>query len=200
MPDKETIAWYDGAALEYAQRFGSGTPISTLSAFMALLPAGGTVLDLGCGPALASVHMRNAGFRPLPVDASQGMVDLANDKHAIGAQLKRFDEIDMVGAFDGVWANFSLLHAPRAALPDHLAAIAKALHPDGILHVAMKTGNGEVRDHLGRLYTLVTVDELHDLLTRAGFRVLSCEEGREKGCAGTDDPFVAICARKDNDA
>lgn len=200
MPDKETIAWYDTAAQAYAQRFTSGTPNATLTAFMALLPAGGSVLDLGCGPAGASVHMRHAGFRPVPVDASQGMVDLANANHAIGAQRMRFDEIDMIGAFDGVWANFSLLHAPRADLPAHLAAIAAALRPAGILHVAMKTGMGEVRDNLGRLYTLVRVDELRDLLTKAGFSILSCEEGREKGCAGTDDPFVAICTRKDTDA
>ena len=196
MPDKETIAWYDGAAEKYAGRFGKGEAGERLLAFMAALPTGANVLDLGCGPARASALMRDAGLHPVAVDASPGMVDLANSTYDIDAQIMTFDDLDMSDAFDGVWANFSLLHAPRTALPRHFAAIARALREAGILHVAMKTGSGQARDTLGRQYTYVTVKELSDLLFNAGFEVLHVHEGRETGCAGTEDPFVAIRARK----
>ncbi len=198
MPDEKTIAFYDTSAARYATLTQSSTPSPRLKDFMALLPKGGTVLDLGCGPARASAHMRDAGFVPDPVDASQGMIDLANDTHQIGARYATFDDIDMVDQYDGVWANFSLLHAPRADFPRILGAIATALHRGGIFHIALKTGTGESRDHIDRLYTFLTVEELSGLLTDAGFTILASVEGHEVGCAGTNDPFVAMRARKND--
>ena len=196
MPDAKTIAFYDGAAERYANLTDTGTPSDTLKAFIAQLPAGGHVLDLGCGPARASVHMRDAGLRPDPVDASQGMIELANKTHDIGARLATFDDIDMVDTYDGVWANFSLLHAPHEDLPRILSAIATALHSKGIFHIAMKVGTGTERDKIDRLYSYVTPDALRGLLADAGFDVLDTVEGHEVGCAGTNDPFVAMLGRK----
>lgn len=198
MPDAKTIAFYDGAAERYATLTDTGTPSAQLLAFMALLPQGADVLDLGCGPARASVHMRDAGFRPDPVDASQGMIDLANETHQIGARLLTFDDVDMIDAYDGIWANFSLLHAPRKDFPRILSALHRALRKNGVFHIALKTGTGEARDGIDRLYTYWSVAELHDLLTSAGFRVIATAEGHEVGCAGTDDPFVAMRARKND--
>tara|TARA_R110002051_G_scaffold20631_3_gene55991 strand:+ start:24459 stop:25055 length:597 start_codon:yes stop_codon:yes gene_type:complete len=196
MPDEKTIAFYDGAAERYANLTNTGSAGALLQSFMALLPAHAHVLDLGCGPGRASRHMRDAGHHPDPVDASKGMVNLANNTHDIGARLLAFDEVDMVAAYDGVWANFSLLHAPRKDLPRIFAALATALRSRGILHVAMKVGTGEARDKIDRLYTYVSVEELHRLLTDAGFAVLETIQDHEVGCAGTDDPYVAVKARK----
>lgn len=196
MPDARTIAFYDTAAERYATLTDRGTPGALLKSFMALLPAHARVLDLGCGPARASVHLRDAGFHPDPVDASQGMVTLANNAHDIDARLLTFDELDAVAAYDGVWANFSLLHAPAADLPGHLRAIATALRPRGVFHIAMKVGEGEARDKIDRKYTYVTPAGLQNMLQDAGFTVLAIDEGREVGCAGTDDPYVAMRARK----
>lgn len=194
--DPRTIAFYDSAADRYADLTQTGAPDADLQAFMDLLQPGGRVLDLGCGPGQASHHMRAAGFDPDPVDASQGMIDLARDSHGLPARRMTFDDLDAANAYDGVWANFSLLHAPRASLPGHLKAIATALRPHGIFHIGMKTGAGAARDAIDRLYTYVTVPELTGLLTDAGFAVLTTREGREKGCAGTLDPFVIMQARK----
>ena len=196
MPDAKTIAFYDNAADRYDNLTKTGSASADLIAFMALLPAGGHVLDVGCGPARASVHMRDAGFRPDPIDASQGMIDLANNTHHINARLCTFDQINAVNTYDGVWANFSLLHAPRADLPRHIAALVTALRSGGIIHIALKTGTGEARDAIDRLYTFVTKAELRGLLHDAGVTILTTREGHEVGCAGTDDPYVIIQGRK----
>lgn len=196
MPDNRTIAYYDRSAQAYDDLVRTDRISADLRAFLDLLPSGGAVLDLGCGPARASVWMRSEGFHPDPVDASQGMIDLANATHDIGARLLTFDQIDMVAAYDGVWANFSLLHAPRDSLPRHLAAVARALKPGGHLHIGMKTGTGSARDRIDRLYTYVTLPELRGLLGGAGFTILFEKEGEEMGSAGTIDPIVTMRARR----
>lgn len=193
--DPRTLAAYEAHARDYEDRFRRDRPDRHLRAFIALLPAGARVLDLGCGPGTGSVLLRAAGMLPDPVDASPAMVALANDHHGLGARLATFDDLDAVAAYDGVWANFSLLHAPRADLPRHLAAIHRALRPGGLFHIGMKTGTGEARDRLGRFYSFAGVAELRALLSDTGFAILAETEGQERGLAGTLDPFVIVLAR-----
>lgn len=193
--DRRTIDAYEANATAYAKRFRVIRLTPPLKAFIDALPSGARVLDLGCGPGDASAHLRAAGIQPDPVDASPAMVALANDRHGIGARLGTFDDVNAEAAYDGVWANFSLLHAPGADLPRHLAAIHRALKPGGLFHIAMKTGSGEVRDRLGRSYTYVGRHELAALLAEAGFTIIAAANGRERGLAGTLDPFVIFRAR-----
>ena len=194
--DARTIAVYDARAGDYDDRFRQDRPDRHLQAFIDALPHPARVLDLGCGPATASAFLRAAGHDPDPVDASPAMVALANDRHGLGARLASFDQIDAVAEYDGVWANFSLLHAARSDLPRHLTALHRALKAGGLLHLGMKTGTGEGSDALGRFYCYHTVAALRGLLTDAGFTVLAETEGAEKGLAGTLDPFVILLARR----
>lgn len=197
MVDRRTIDVYDDRAADYAQMLNKQAPDAQLVAFMRLLPIGGRVLDLGCGPATSSAHLRDGGFHPDPVDASAGMVMLANETYDINARVMTFDELDTVAAYDGVWANFSLLHAPRAELPRHLTAIAHSLRPGGAFSIGMKTGTQEARDRIGRMYTYVTRAELSALLADTGFTVLEVDEGEDIGLSGELAAWVVIRARKD---
>ncbi|WP_349291175.1 class I SAM-dependent methyltransferase [Loktanella sp. SALINAS62] len=194
--DHRTIGFYDTAASRYATLNHTDKASAALCAFMKLLPPGGSVLDLGCGPGRASYHLRAAGFTPDPVDASSAMVAFAQDTHALPARLASFDDLNAVAAYDGVWANFSLLHAARHDLPRHLSAIATALRPGGVFYAGMKTGQGEARDALDRRYTYVTPSEWAVMLDDAGFSLIASREGVDKGCAGTDDAFLVTLARK----
>ena len=196
MPDKTTIDVYDAKAVEYAKLVQQDEPDEHLQSFIDLVPSNGTVLDLGCGPAAASAHMRAAGLVPNPVDASLQMVDLANRTHDIGARQATFDDISGEELYDGIWANFSLLHAPRSDLPSHLKTLSTALKSGGVFHIGMKTGEGEQRDRIGRKYTYVSVNELHDLLADAGLSVNYTDEGSGKGLDGTDAPWVICRATK----
>ncbi|MDP5360012.1 MAG: class I SAM-dependent methyltransferase [Paracoccaceae bacterium] len=191
-----TIATYDARAAEYADLIANAVPDKSLQDFIDLMPAGGHVLDLGCGPGAASAHMRSAGLVPDPVDASAGMIALAREKYALPARQASFDDIAGVALYDGIWANFSLLHAARQDLPRHFRALSDATKPGGIIHVGMKTGAGVARDTINRLYTYVTVEELKDFLTIAGYHVTYIKEGEDKGLAGTLDPFVIMRGKK----
>ncbi|MCV6591402.1 MAG: SAM-dependent methyltransferase, partial [Silicimonas sp.] len=101
-------------------------------------------------------------------------------------------------AYDGIHANFSLLHAPKIEMPGHLGRISRALRPRGVFHIGMKTGTGEARDALGRFYAYYQEDELTALLAAAGLNVIAKDRGREKGLAGTVDPWMILLARKND--
>lgn len=192
--DPETLAVYDSKAADYARLVGSDQPDPTLTAFLADLPDGGAVLDLGCGPGHAAAAMRDAGFEVHAWDASTGMIEAARALHGLQVRQATFDDIEGQDLYDGIWANFCLLHADRADLPRYLSALARALRPGGQFHIGMKTGEGTSRDTLGRAYTYVTVPELTALLTAAGLTVTALREGAEPGLSGTVDPFVIMRA------
>jgi hypothetical protein len=137
-----------------------------------------------------------AGLEVDALDAAPGMVALARERHAIAARLGTFEDIDSERAYHGVWANFSLLHAPRRTMPGHLARLHGAMVVGGLLHVGLKAGAGEGRDALGRLYTYYTQAEIAELLEHAGFSVVDRDSGRDRGFDGQEAEWFVLWGRK----
>jgi SAM-dependent methyltransferase len=198
--DAQTLAAYGERAADYAALGLPRAALADLLVFLGRLPPGGHVLDLGCGPGDAAEVMAARGFAVDAWDASPEMVAMAASRPGVTARQARFDDLDAIAAYDGVWASVSLLHAPRAAFPAHLRRIARALRPGGTLYLAMKTGTGEGRDSLGRFYAYYSGPELFGQLRRAGFRPRLLASGKSVGLAGTLDPFVTVLARGPNRA
>jgi len=192
--DKDTLRVYDAQANRYAEVTEGLSRDPLLADFIAALPPGGRVLDLGCGPGIAAAHMAAQGLAVDATDASAEMVALARAHPGVTAWQASFDEIAGEALYDGVWANFSLLHAPPAAMPRHLAALHRALKPGGRLHIAVKTGTGEARDRLGRFYTYYTAAELTALLDTTGFTILFSTTGRDIGLDGTPADWLSLAA------
>ena len=196
MIDDETISAYNNQVEAYADLTRSTSTDPLLVAFMTHVVPGGHILDLGCGPANAAAEMREHNFEVDAVDASPEMVRLANKTHDIGARLATFDDIDGYDTYDGIWANFSLLHAPVEDFPRHLNALYRALKPGGHFHIGMKLGTGSARDKLGRHYSYYSQSELSDLLNTAGFVVVTASTGEDLGLAGDIEAWIALRARK----
>lgn len=196
MADQQTLGVYAKRAADYANRFGGETPSQHLRAFMDALPAEARVLDLGCGPGHAAAFMIANGFKVDAWDASAEMAQLGQDLHGLAIRLATFEELDAISEYDGIFANFSLLHAPKATMPKHLDQIAKALKPNGLFHIGLKTGTGERRDEIGRFYAFYKEDELAALLTNAGFSVETRAFGEGRGLDGALAPWIILKARK----
>lgn len=195
MTDRETLDVYDARASEYADLTDAAGRIDpALAAFLQELPEGGKVLDLGCGPGTAAAAMTSFGFQVDAVDGSEEMVALASRHEGVSARCAVFEEIDDEGAYDGIWANFSLLHAPREQMPSHLKRLHKALKPGGIFHIGMKLGTGAQRDGIGRFYTYYTDVELTGLMETAGFTIVDRRFGRDKGLDGTMADWICMRA------
>lgn len=195
MSDPETLAVYAAQADRYASlTSGVSDRDPSLTAFINALPEGGHVLDLGCGPGDSARLMAATGLKVHAVDAVAEMVALAAQHRGVIAQQQTFDEIEGSEVYDGIWANFSLLHAPRDALPRILKSLHTALRSGGKFHIGMKLGTDTKRDKIGREYTYVTQDGLFDLLSTAGFTITKTTTGCDKGLDGTYADWIAVAA------
>lgn len=192
MTDQKTISAYDSQVENYVKIIEQQPVDNTLLDFIARFEPNDYVLDLGCGPAISSATMRENGLRVDPTDASKGMVELANSTFNIGARQAQFKDIDEEDVYDGVWANFSLLHASVEDFPTILDALHQALKPKGILHLGMKIGEGAIRDKFDRYYCYYSQDELAEHLSNAGFVVENVELGEALGMAGDMEPWIAV--------
>ena len=192
MTDQKTISVYDSQVGSYEEMLKNLPVDEILIDFISRLKPNDFVLDLGCGPAYSSATMREHGLRVDPTDASIEMISLANKTFDIGARRASFAEIDGKDIYDGIWANFSLLHATSEELPDILSLLHQSLNPKGIFHLGMKVGKGSSRDKLDRFYSYYTEDELRNLLNNAGFSVEHVRFGEAYGLAGDLDPWITL--------
>ncbi len=192
--DSRTLKTYGEKAGEYARLVTEDGVNPQLTEFISGLPKGAQVLDLGCGPGHDAAQMAGAGLQVEALDATPEMVALAKMHKGVAARVASFDEITGVDIHDGIWANFSLLHAPRDAMPRHLAALRLALRPGGLIYIALKTGQGSARDKLGRLYTYYSEAELSGLLKDAGFTPVSTARGEGRALSGEMAEWIGIFA------
>ncbi len=170
-----TIASYDRAAAEFAERTASFRPERALAAFAACAPPGSLVLDAGSGPGRDCAYLAGLGLRPVALDLSRGMLLEGRRRGlsapAIQADLRWLPFAD--GSFAAVWASASLLHLPRPHLTPALRELSRIMRR-GCLYLALKEGEGEAwRDGPGgpRFFRYFTLATAESALHEAGLRV-----------------------------
>jgi SAM-dependent methyltransferase len=158
-----TRDYYEARADEFDARTRGREMADLYGAFLPLIPAGGHILDAGCGPGRDSTAFLAHGYRVTAFDASEAMVRLATVRLAQPVLRLSFEQLRFDREFDGVWACASLLHVPREQILDALARLRRALVPGGVLFASFKTGTAEeLRED--RLFTDYDEDTLRQLL------------------------------------
>jgi cyclopropane fatty-acyl-phospholipid synthase-like methyltransferase len=195
VPKDETSAFYDGNAAVYASR-ERRLPATRLDAFLAALPPGARILELGCGGGQDSAYMLEKGFDVTPTDGSPELARQAEKLIGRPVTVMRFQDLETVDTFDGVWAEASLLHVPRAELPDVFTRIRRALKPGGSLHASFKSGEAEGHDGLGRYYNYPSVDWLSQCLSSCGWRDIALSEADGGGYDGKPTHWLFATASK----
>ncbi len=145
MSDDPTLRFYAENATEYAahRTRPTGEP---LARFLAALPKGAKILELGCGNGEDAAFMSANGF---DVDATDGTPELAAEAERRllrPVTVLRFDDIAAEDRYDGIWASACLLHVPATQLPDILAKVRRALRAPVLFAASFKAGMGESHD------------------------------------------------------
>lgn len=149
--DAATLDFYAAEAQAYAGRAREAEH-PRIAAFVAALPTGARVLELGCGGGHDSVELLARGLDLVPTDGSPELAAQAAMRLGRPVDVLLFEDLAAREAFDGAWANACLLHVPREALPGILARIHAALKPGGVFYASFKAGIEEGRDRFGRYY------------------------------------------------
>jgi ubiquinone/menaquinone biosynthesis C-methylase UbiE len=179
---ERTSAAYDRIAARYAA--GATYPLEQeLERFRHMVPIGGLVFDIGCGPGQYARALAARKLHPVGLDLSSGMLQQAQAQGRHGRRgalrLVRADmrQLPVADAYvDGCFVCASLLHLPRTQAPQALAEFRRVLPPGGALYVGVKEGEGEewVADQDGheRFFTYYQLKEIDRLIQAAGFEIV----------------------------
>jgi len=192
----ESRAFYGPRAETWDTRFGDDLPAYAAAVTDAVLPAGATVLDVGCGTGRALPALRNAvGPTGIVIgaDITPEMLAVAQASRRNGdavlllADARHLPLADNV--LDAVFAAGLITHLPD--IPAGLVELARVtrvggrlviFHPSGRAAVAARHGR-----QLGPSETLAR-DPLHALLAATGWRLESYEDPPHR--------FLAIATRR----
>ena len=194
--DASTLDFYAANAVAYLEHRPDEVSEELLP-FLARLKPGARILELGCGGGRDAAAMIACGFDVEPTDGVAAMAGEAERLLGSRVRVMRFDEIDAVEAYDAVVAMASLLHAPKAALPDVLHRIWRALAPGGQHLATFKTAAAPGHDEHGRYYNYPSRDEAEAMYRVAGeWAAIDFHEAMGVGYFSTPARWLTVTAVK----
>jgi 2-polyprenyl-3-methyl-5-hydroxy-6-metoxy-1,4-benzoquinol methylase len=171
--DNTTVAFYNDHTETYVRETVEVDMQSLHTPFLKRISSGGRILDAGCGSGRDSKAFLELGYHVISMDASDKMVSATTRLTGQQAICLRHQDVIFENQFDGIWACASLLHVPRAELPDVMRRYRTALRSSGILFASFKLGRGE-RQKQGRHFTDMNEAGIADLI--AGVEQLAIVE------------------------
>lgn len=158
-----TLQYYNDNAQKFAENTQQVDFHHIQQEFLSYIPAGGHILDFGCGAGRDSRYFLSRGY---PVTALEGAEQLAMLAETyIGQEVVRqsFQDFAEIDAYAGIWACASLLHLPWNDLQLVLEKLALGLHRNGIFYASFKYGDfAGMRN--GRYFTDMTEERWQDLV------------------------------------
>jgi len=148
----KTIDYYNQYADEFTQATLSVDMENLYRPFLAELPEGAYILDVGCGSGRDILAFKNKGYQVDAIDYSEELIKKASRLTGIPIKLKSFYEVDDYEAYDGIWACASLLHCERDRLIEVVGKLVNALKQNGVLYMSFKYGDSD-REKDGRQFT-----------------------------------------------
>lgn len=161
-----TIKYYDTNADSFCESTFHLDLGEIRKRFLSHVPAGGKILDAGCGSARDALAFKQASYTVTAFDACLPMVQIASENLGQPVLHMRFEDVRFQEAFDGIWACASLLHVAKDSLQQVLTQLKAALKPGGALYVSFKYGDKERIKNDGRYFVDLNESAFHALLAQ----------------------------------
>jgi SAM-dependent methyltransferase len=165
----------------YHQKTFHIDPSSFLELLIRHLKPGDTLLDVGCGSGRDLLWLKEHGYKVTGFERSEGLATLAR-KHVgceiIEGDFEHFDFSKQI--FDAILLCGSLVHIPHAQLETVFGSVIGGLGEGGKVLVSLKEGKGSSIDGEGRIFYFWRNEDLRDIFSSHGFRVLVCHRDVSK--------------------
>ena len=163
----DTLDYYNLNAYDYFNNSLDADMSEVYKRFLFYLKENDLILDFGCGSGRDSKFFLDNGYNVDSVDGSLELCNLATKYLNKEVICMKFEDLDVVDKYDGVWACSSLLHVKKEELKNILVKIRNSLKLNGILYVSLKNGSGEEIIN-GRYFNYLTYKEFLDIIDDIG--------------------------------
>lgn len=173
----KTIEYYNNHAQEYIDKVDNIDMHELYTSFLHKVPEGGVILDAGCGSGRDAIYFASKGYTVNAVDGSIELVNklqyritdvIRDDRLILFADQLKFNEIDFVNCFDGIWCCASMLHVRKRELLNVMYRMQNALKVDCPWYMSFKHGDGERREQDGRCFTDMNEKYMQKLIVKLG--------------------------------
>ena len=195
---QRTVAHYDERADDFFEGTRDHDVRQNSDALLQFIdaPAPLAILDVGCGPGRDLKTFQALGHQPVGLDGSPRFADMARAYSGCEVWQQNFLTLDLPPErFDGVFANASLFHVPRAVLSTVLAQLHATLKPQGVMFSSNPRGHNDEGWSGDRYGTYHDLTGWRQFMTAAGFTELH-HYYRPPGLPVEQQPWLASVWRK----
>jgi len=155
-----------------------------------------SILDFGCGPGRDLKNFGDFGHDAIGLEGAEKFVEMARTHSGCEVWHQDFFQLDLPqNRFDGVFANASLFHVPRAILPQVLTDLHTTLKPRGVLFSSNPRGQNQEGWQSDRYGVFHDLDHWRAILQQSGFTELE-HYYRPAGLPKEQQPWLASAWRK----
>lgn len=154
------------------------------------------ILDFGCGPGRDLKIFRELGHIAIGLEGAERFVAMARAYSGCEVWLQDFLKLDLPAEyFDGIFANASLFHIARQALPRVLSELYAALKINGVLFSSNPRGDNQEGWSGERYGCYYDWSSWRELVVAAGFSEIE-HYYRPTGLPREQQPWLASVWRK----
>lgn len=160
-----TLEYYNKNAKIYCKQTLVGNLKENYDRFLKQLQPNSYILDFGCGSGRDSKYFIDNGYKVKSTDGSEEMCKLATQYISQEVNYMKFEELNDVDTYDGIWACASILHVEKNNLLNVLIKMINALKTNGIIYTSFKIGKGyEIKEN--KYYNYLTKNEMLQILDK----------------------------------
>ena len=161
--DGRTQRYYSDNAEEYFRETVNSFVTQAAEEFLSHIPTNGRILDCGSGSGRDTKYFLDNGYDTDAIDANPELCRIASEYTDHPVVCMDYNALDRTEAYDGIWAQASLLHERRENLPSLFSILSCALKKSGVLYCSFREGKTDGREG-ERWYTNMTEESLNPLL------------------------------------
>lgn len=158
-----TLDYYNMNAKEFVKETVNIDFSETQKRFLDKLDNGDPILDFGCGSGRDTKYFLSKGLNVEAIDGSKEICKLASEYTGIKVRQMRFQDLEEVNRYNGIWACASILHLCKEELLSVINKMIIALKDNGVIYISFKNSEFEGLRN-GRYFIDFTVEKFNEFV------------------------------------